>query len=459
MCCTPIRLLSAVSIAILLAACGGVLGPSPVSDRAAVTRSSSSSPISHVVIIIQENRSVDNLFQGFPGANTQAYGYSYVLKKGKKTETYVPLSPVPLEAAWGVAHNAKDFFTDCDGTGSVPGTNCAMDGFNKTAVGCGHASQPKCPNSYPTYSYVPSTETQPYFTMGEDYVFADNMFASNLDESSFTAHQYLIAAQAESAVNWPVGVWGCPGGSSDTVSTIGPQRQVPYGSEVACWDTTTLGDELDTAGLTWAYYATGSVHNPGTWNAYQVIDHIYYGKDWANIVTPPSKFLSNIQKEALPSVTWITPTCVDSDHASNTCHSNDGPSWVASLVNAIGQSSYWNSTAIFVLWDDPGGWYDHVPPSYVDYDGLGFRVPLLVISPYAKAGYVSHTQYELGSILKFTEDLWGLPRLSASDARANSVADCFDYNQSPRAFKAIRAPHGIDYFLHQPLDSRPPDDE
>jgi phospholipase C len=446
-------------LCVLTACASGSLSSSSFPSQAAAKRLTSSSPISHVVIVIQENRSVDNLFQGFPGANTQAYGYTYVVKHKKKTEIYVPLSSVPLEDPYGVAHNAKDFFADCDGTGSIPGTDCQMDGFDKTAVGCGHAGQPACPSAYPVYAYVPSSETQPYFSLGEQYVFADEMFASNLDESSFTAHQYLIAAQAESAVNWPTNLWGCPGGTGDSVEEIGPQRQVPDGSEVPCWDTTTLGDELDNAGLSWAYYVTGSPNNPGTWNAYQVIKHIIYGKDWANIITPPSKFLTNIGKGTLPNVTWITPTCLDSDHASNTCYSNDGPSWVASLVNAIGESKYWDSTAIFVVWDDPGGWYDHVAPKYVDYDGLGFRVPLLVISPWAKQGYVSHTQYELGSILKFTEGIWGLSSLSQSDARANSVADCFDFTQSLRPFKPIRAPHGRSYFLRQPPDPRPPDDQ
>jgi len=156
-------------------------------------------------------------------------------------------------------------------------------------------------------------------------------------------------------------------------------------------------------------------------------------------------------------VSWITPTCANSDHAG--CGSNTGPSWVASLVNAIGKSPYWSSTAIFIFWDDYGGWYDDVPPPLVDYDGLGIRVPLLVISPYAKRGYVSHTQYEHGSILQFAEDRFGLPRLAASDTRANSLDDCFDFNAPPRPFVPIAAPHDEAFFRHQPPDLRVPDSE
>jgi phospholipase C len=174
--------------------------------------------------------------------------------------------------------------------------------------------------------------------------------------------------------------------------------------------------------------------------------------------TPPSEFLTDVRKEKLRTVSWVTPTCPNSDHAG--CYSDTGPSWVASVVNAVGQSKYWNSTAIFIFWDDYGGWYDSEPPAYVDYDGLGFRLPMLLISPYAKKGYVSHVHYEHGSILKFVEDQFGLGRLADSDRRANSPEqDCFDFNQPPRKFKKIPAPYDEQFFLHQPPDHRIPDAE
>ena len=110
---------------------------------------------------------------------------------------------------------------------------------------------------------------------------------------------------------------------------------------------------------------------------------------------------------------------------------------MASVVNAIGESQYWDSTAIFVFWDDWGGWYDPEPPAYVDYDGLGIRVPMIVISAYAKKGHVAHVHYEHGSILKFVEDQFGLGRLAASDTRATSPEkDCFNFNQSRAAVHA-----------------------
>jgi phospholipase C len=130
---------------------------------------------------------------------------------------------------------------------------------------------------------------------------------------------------------------------------------------------------------------------------------------------------------------------------------------VASLVNAIGESRYWDNTAIFIFWDDYGGWYDPEPPAMLDYDGLGIRIPMLIVSAYAKKSHVSHTHYEHGSILKFVEETFGLPALAASDKRATAPDDAFDFNKPPRTFEPVPSQHGIDYFMHQPPDHRDPD--
>jgi phospholipase C len=158
------------------------------------------------------------------------------------------------------------------------------------------------------------------------------------------------------------------------------------------------------------------------------------------------------------AVSWVTPTWANSDHAGS--GSKTGPSWVTSLVNVIGESKYWDSTAIFIFWDDYGGWYDPVAPKYLDYDGLGLRIPMLIISPFAKQGYVSHVHYEHGSILKFIEDQFGLGRLAKSDKRAISPAkDAFDFTQAPRKFVQFQAPYGKQFFLNQPVDHHVPDSE
>ncbi len=453
------RVLFLATLSLCLASCGGTsIGASPPAgmpatspaQRAATSgifRAKASGKIQHVVIIVQENRSFDNLFQGFPGADTKPYGYT---STGQK----VQLGPVGLEASWDVDHSSGGFYAACDGRGSIPGTNCKMDGFDKEWEGC-HRS---CP-PHPQYSYVPHAETKPYFEMGKQYVVADRMFASNFDASSFISHQYIIAGQANSAVDYPRTSWGCDGGPPDKIGTVtvNPPRQ--YGPQIqACFDNQTLGDELDAAGRSWGFYTATLFGDGNVWSAYQAIKHIRYGPDWkSDIITPQTKFLNDVNGN-LRSVSWITPTCENSDHAS--CGSNTGPAWVTSLVNAVGKSKYWNSIAIFIMWDDYGGWYDHVAPPYADYDGLGMRLPLIVISPYAKQQYVSHVQYEHGSILRFIEDQFGLPRLTASDSRAISPeADCFDFSKPPRHFTPIQSSLDQRFFLHQLPDQHVPDTE
>jgi phospholipase C len=153
----------------------------------------------------------------------------------------------------------------------------------------------------------------------------------------------------------------------------------------------------------------------------------------------------------------VIPTGQASDHAS--LNDGSGPSWVASIVNAIGNSPYWSTTAIFITWDDWGGWYDHVaPPIYDSYEN-GFRVPLIVVSPYAKQHYVSHVIHDFGSILKFIEKDFDLSSLGYADARADDLSDCFDLSQSPSAFRSIPAKQDASFFINDRRPPTPPDDD
>jgi phospholipase C len=432
-----------------LAACSGVArSPLPqtatsVDAAANLIRPAASGKIQHVVLILQENRGFDNLFQGFPGADTSPYGYA---SNGEK----IALTPVPLEARYNLDHSSGAFVTDCNGSGLIPGTECRMNGFNNEYVGC----YTSCP-PHPQYAYVPHDEIKPYFDIAKQYVLGDRMFTSHIDQS-FVSHQYIIAAQANSAVDLPWGEWGCGGGKQDVIGTLLPGRR--SGPNIkTCFDDRTLGDEIDEAGLTWRFYASALGTDGDIWSAYRAIKHIRYGPDWhRNVISPQTKFFHDVKKGFLANVTWITPTCYTSDHGG--CGGNLGPDWVASIVNAVGKSQFWQSTAIFVYWDEWGGWSDHVPPPYVDYDGLGMRVPLLVVSAYAKQGHVSHVQYEHGSLVRFVEDQFGLHRLAASDARAKSPGgDCFDFNQAPRVFQRIPTHHSEAFFESMPPE--PPKSE
>jgi phospholipase C len=402
--------------------------------------------ISHVVYVVQENRSFNDIFMGYPGAKTVSSG---TVSNGDT----VALKPVSLKTPYWLNHGASDMFAACHGTGKLPGTDCRMDAFDKEGSSGGPRGV-----KYPEYVYVPHEESKPYWAMANEWVLADHMFQSQLDES-FVAHQYVIAAQADSSVNVPYGPWGCEGGSGDPVRTITKERKYG-GDEAPCFDYTTLGDEFDKAKLPWRFY-TSNYNAPysGYWSGYQAVNHIFNGPDWKkDVITPQKRFLHDVAHGELAAFTWITPTCPDSDHTE--CGGGFGPSWVASVVNAVGKSKFWDSTAIFVQWDDWGGLYDPVAPPFKDYDGVGFRVPLIVISAYAKQNYVSHVQYETASVLRFAEDLFGLPQLAAADKRAASPAgDCFDFSQSPRKFVPIKAPLDENFFLAQPVDPRIPDAE
>jgi len=313
---------------------------------------------------------------------------------------------------------------------------------------------------------VPHTEIAPYFTMATQYAFADRMFSTQ-QGPSFPAHQYILSGTSTisegstlRASENPLTSKGKYTGGCDSPSGSLVVLIDPYGNEnqqmYPCFDRPALTDLLDAKSLSWHYYQYHG--KSGIWNAPDAISHIRHSAEYKTDVTwPPSRVLTDIGKGRLADVVWVTPTGKESDHAGVT--NGTGPAWVASVVNAIGQSQYWDSTVIFVTWDDWGGWYDHVkPPEYNSYE-LGFRVPLIAISPYAKQGYVSHKQHEFGSILKFTEEAFDLGSLNTTDVRSDNLSDCFNFAQHPRSFSPIPTHVGPSYFLKQPMSTENPDDD
>jgi len=407
-----------------------------------------SSKIQHVVIIFQENRSVDNLFHGLPGADTASYGLN---SKGEEDQ----LQPIPLTEKYDISHQHSAFLTEY--------AHGQLDGFDLVESRC--ARRTKCPPAnVRAYAYVPQSEVQQYFTLAEQYAFADRMFQTN-QGPSFPAHQYIVSGtstvsngsslRAAENPKTPGGKFtgGCdspPGSLVTLIDPSGNENQQVY----PCLDRTTLADLLVAKGLSWSYYESHG--GPGLWNAFDAISHVRDGGGYRKYVFwPPAAVLNDISAGRLADVAWVTPVLADSDHPGN---NGTGPAWVSEVVNAIGKSSYWKSTAIFVTWDDWGGWYDHVKPQQYNSYELGFRVPLIVISPYAKTGYVSHKQHEFGSILKFVEETFGLGSLGTTDQRADDLSDCFNFSQAPRAFRAIRTHLSGDYFLHLTADQSPDDD-
>jgi phospholipase C len=370
--------------------------------------------IQHVVIIVQENRSFDNLFWSYPGADSTT---NCALDHLGACVTMVRQ---PLFQQYDLSHSPDACKGDVDGG--------KMDGFDLEPT----AEKKATGFAFEPYQFTQQSDIQPYWQLAQQYVLADRMFQSNCGPS-FPAHQMLIAGTMGYDDN-PTKPWGCD--------------NTTFTKAVICYNYQTLADLLDGARLSWKYYSPGGnggsdpASNLSIWQAYQAVRHIRFSNDWSNgDIADTTQFFTDVQDGRLPAVSWIVPSGVNSDHPGSgqfgTKNEDLGPAWVGSVVDAIGQSSAWSSTAIFITWDDWGGWYDHVPPRQIDQNGLGMRVPLIVVSPFAKAGYVSHTQHEFGSILHFTETQLGLSSLGTRDSISDDLSDCFDFSQQPRPFQPV----------------------
>jgi phospholipase C len=455
----------AVTLAtIMFAGCGGGASrTAPVArGGSGQTRAVKTIPvgkIEHVVIIVQENRTLNNLFLNYPNATTQSWGLD-------SNNNHITLQPISLKAPYDLDHKHAAFTTEYDG-GKMDGWN------NEGATAC--TLGPNCPvKDRRAYGYVPQSEIQPYWQMAADFVLADNMFQTN-QGPSFPAHQFLIAGTSSAAPQYPSLLaaenaqapgGGTTAGCDSPAGTLGALIDPATGDEsqlaFPCFDHSTLFDLIDAGPpsplptpLTWRYYQAHV--GAGLWNAPDAISHIRNGPDYANVRVPNTKILDDITAGQLPNVSWVIPTAAESDHANIT--DGSGPAWVARVVNAVGNSKYWNTTAIFVTWDDWGGWFDPVTPTIVNKYELGFRVPLLVISPYARAGTVSHDPHQFGSILRFTEEAFGLPQLGYTDSVSDNLADCFNFNQTPLPFPTnIQATLPASYFRARPDDRNADDD-
>ena len=439
----------ALFLAIGFTACssGGASSTNSLPAAASRLNPGSGGPIQHVVVVIQENRSFDNLFARFPGADGATEGKTH-------DGQVVKLVTRPLLSHLVLGNSHYDW--------SVSYDNGKMDGFDLVYVN-GH----RCTCAY---QYVKKGSIQPYWTMAEQYVLADHLFQTQ-SSGSFTAHQDLIRGDTavnsyESLIDFPTAApWGCDAPPSTVTSLITDtneylKNQGPF----PCLTYKTLRDLLDGQGVSWKYYTPTLQNHAGyLWNAFDAIQAVRYGSEWhTNVSSPEKNIFKDIANHALPAVSWVIPDSQNSDHSgqgSRGFNKDTGPSWVSQVVNAVGTSEYWNSSAIVIVWDDWGGWYDHVPPPQLDYQGLGFRVPMIVVSPYAKAGYVSHTQYEFGSILKFVEDTFNLGRLGTTDVRATSIGDVFDFNRKPRPFVKVEAKYSRSFFEHQRPSNEPVDNE
>jgi phospholipase C len=469
-------------VAIVVSGCswsGGAMTGAPSSlvapnPGARAQRSASQPKISHVIVVIQENRSFEDFFAGYPGANAPMTGCASPSPspRGDLEGTGGPRplstgSPCPNGDSTVTLHsvtfkNNPDLRHDWLSS-MVDWNNGQMDGFSAWGMKNGQ---------YEAYAYVDRSEVKPYWTMAKQYVLADEMFPTEFG-GSFTAHLTLVAGTDDiklpnrAEVNFPNNPpddCDSPRGTLTSYVENDPYRRLhPWQGPFPCFNQfNTMAEVLDGAKISWKIYAT-KVLDAGFWEPFEAIKYVRYGNDWKDdVVAPQTKFLTDAMKGNLASVSWVTPSGPDSDHP--TYHSDLGPSWVSSVVNAVGEGPDWKTSAIVVLWDDWGGSYDNAAPPQLDYRGLGVRVGCLIISPYAKQDYVSHVQYEFGSILRFIEETYGLTAGSIgptsegyTDGRATSLDDAFDFSQKPRKFTPIQSKYPMSRFLREPPSNLPVD--
>ncbi len=404
-----------------------------VQDTVAITPGTF--PISHVVFVVMENHAYDNYY----GVYCQKVGTNCpVAGNGIPPGTCVNMTPgssaggcvrpFALNASFvlhsdGAGHNWLASHTSYD--------NGLMDGFYQAA---GHSKN--------VLGYYNGTTLPTYWDMAEQFGLGDNFFSSALS-FSLPNHWFAVAAQAPVASEDP------PGGTYPQLGTAQPLTgtEMQYLNESNA--TPALDDEIVNTSGTWKYYDYGLQNGSYDYAVNQTVlgnasfPSIFdywnpliakaesWGPGFASHFVPRDQFFNDTANGSLPQLSWIIPGYYQSDHPADDL--NNGEAFIASILGALQNSSEWKSTAVFVTWDEYGGYYDHVAPPQLDAYGLGFRVPLLVFSPYTPEGYISPTFTSFESVLRFMEWRYSLQNLSYRDGLANLPLDFFDINATARA--------------------------
>ena len=377
--------------------------------------------IKHIVVVVKENHTFDNYFGTFPNAD----GISQITTS---TGTITP-PHAPDRTLRDLCHAHDCALTDYAGG--------AMNGWDQVA-----GSSQNGDNL--AYSQYVEDDIPNYWKYARQYVLADRFFANELGPS-FPGHTFVLAAQA----GWATGnpntsvlhpYWGCDQDASTRVTVENPAMQVNQ-DVFPCFAIPSVPDVLP-AGVDWKFYGSNFYLLPEIWSMFDAIQSIRMGQGWSNVVNA-STFDSDVDDGKLPAVSWLVDQDLADEHPQigGVCA---GENWTVGHLNHLMNSPYWQDTAILFTMDDFGGWYDHVkPPRQYGMDpahpyGLGFRLPLLIISPYAKPGFVFHEVAEQASIPRFIERVFGAPALStldpaAQDGQANDLLGAFDFSQAPQA--------------------------
>lgn len=446
--------LAAFMVTSILTAC---TPPVPAAPTAASPAPSGTLPIKHVVFLIKENRTFDNYFGKFPGTNGATSGQT---SDGRT----VALGPLPDRVSPDINHSWNAALTAYN--------DGKMDAFDRIAGA-------KVNGQLHSYTQASQQDIPNYWTLAQEFVLADNFFSS-LHGPSFPNHLYSIAAQSGGVTDNPLGprkqrgttpkpsgtpvplkpaatvsaggqpgvpglapenvppitrgvAWGCDAPQNSRVRVLDQEGSI---EEIyPCLDFKTMGDQLTVAGVSWKMYAPMEGVPGYIWSVYDAIRHIRNSAEWQTHIVPVDQFVSDARNGNLPAVSWIsTPSQVSEHPPSSTCV---GENWTVGLLNALAAGPNWADSAVFLTWDDFGGFYDHVAPRQIDKYGLGFRVPLLIISPYAKKAYIEHTEAEFSSVLKFIERDFGVPNLTDRDLNTTDLTQAFDFSQTPRPFPLL----------------------
>lgn len=410
----PLSFLPALALAVIIAALGVLFLASGIS-AAPISRSAGSAcapapcgPVKHIVLIIRENHSFDNLFGRFPGADGTRVGEA----AGKRIK--LTITPDSLHA--DISHDPFASQQAID--------HGKMDGFSKLPGARQHGKDV-------ADSQYHQKQMADYWRYARSFSLADHFFSTILG-SSFPNHLVTVSASNQNAIGIAVHkrgtlqAWGCDAPKTTITWTYFDGK---YGKSRPCFSAKTLADEANAAGISWKYYAPPIGEIGYLWSSLDAFKQIRRSQQWSRNVVPPDRFNQDVEKRTLPALSWLIADWSFSEHPpASEC---EGENWTVSQINQIMRSPLWKSTVIILTWDDFGGFYDHVrPPSLGTYQ-LGPRVPAVVISPFTRAHLISHSQMDFRSIVKYVENQFRLPHLMRYDRSVHSIGSMVNVDQKP----------------------------
>ena len=359
-------------------------------------------PIKHLVVIMQENHSFDNYFGTYPGANGFPAGTRMLVDPANPDAGYVEPWHLGNTTITDLSHSASTFTEQMNGG--------KMDSFVSALI---RRNQ----DGRIAMGYYDDRDIPYYWNLADNYVLFDRFFSSAKD-GSFANHMYWVAAIP------PVVERG---------------QQLSQKLETV----PTIFDRLQAAGVSWKFYVqnyeptinyrhlqgVGSRDSQVIWVPLLNMDRFIDDPNLSSHIVDLKEYYVDLQKGTLPAVSYIVPSGT-SEHPPQ--YPGNGQRFVKSLIQELMRSDYWKVSAFMLAYDDWGGWYDHVVPPKVDANGYGLRVVALMVSPYAREAYIDHTQLDFASILKFIEVNWGVAPLGTRDASASDLMSAFDFSQPPR---------------------------